>query len=90
MDLQPFFIEFAYKGKNELAEVKPCCRQNNVFYYDISMKNTYQFTITPTLDDGKRMEWKISLKNADKDVAPQLIELIGTEIEKHLLHKIYQ
>jgi hypothetical protein len=36
MDTVPFFIEFDYGGKQELAEVKPCCQADNVFYYDIS------------------------------------------------------
>jgi len=83
MDRQPFFIEYLYKDKAELAEVKPCCQEDDVFYYDISIRNQYQFTITPRPDDEKGMAWKISLKNADKHVDPALIEIIGTEIEKH-------
>jgi hypothetical protein len=31
------------------------------------------------------MTWKVSFKNADKQVDPVLIDLIGNEIEKHLL-----
>lgn len=80
----PFFIEFSYNNKAELAEVKPCCQQDNVYYYDISIQNKYQFTITPGTN-GKSSLWKISLKNADKQVDDELIEIIGEEIEKHLM-----
>jgi hypothetical protein len=85
MDRNTFFIEFDYKDNLELAEVKPCCQENNVFYYDIMIKNQYQFTITPSWNDELGMEWKVSLKNADKQVDPQLIEIIGAEIEKNMV-----
>lgn len=67
-----------------LTEVKPCCQQDNIFYYDIAMKNQYQFTVTPTYEN-KGITWKVSLKNADKQVDPGLIEIIGSEIEKRML-----
>jgi len=85
MDTNSFFIEFPYKDRNELAEVKPCCQENNVYYYDIMIKNQYQFTITPAWNDDMGMEWKVSLKNADKQVDPKLIEIIGSEIEKNII-----
>jgi len=84
MDTNPFFIEFSYKNAAELAEVKPCCQQDNVYYYDISIQNQYQFTITPG-SNGNGLEWRISLKNADKHVDNELIEIIGEQIEKHLM-----
>ncbi len=85
METNPFFIEFLYRNKSELAEVKPCCQKDNVFYYDISIRNKYQFTVTPMSDEEKGMTWKISLKNADNQVEPELIEIIGNEIEKHFM-----
>lgn len=84
METASFFIEFFYKNKLLLTEVKPCCQQDNVFYYDIAMKNQYQFTVTPAYED-KGVTWKVSLKNADKQVDPALIDIIGNEIEKRLL-----
>jgi hypothetical protein len=81
-DTNPFFIEFSYNNKSELAEVKPCCQQDNMYYYDISIQNKYQFTITPGTN-GKGLSWRISLKNADKQVDEELIKIIGEEIEKH-------
>lgn len=82
---EPFFIEYLYKDSDEIAEVKPCCQQENVFYYDIYIRNEYQFTITPFFDDEADLTWKISLKNADKNIEKGLIDVIGQEIEKHLL-----
>ena len=46
MDLTPFFIEFLHNNKMVLAEIKPCCREDEVFYYDVIMDNQFQFTIT--------------------------------------------
>lgn len=89
MDAKSFFIEFLYGNKTELAEVKPCCLPNNAFYYDVSIKNSYQFTVTPTADEERGMTWKVSLKNADKHVDSKMIDIIGEEIEKHLLQKAF-
>jgi hypothetical protein len=83
MDTLPFFIEFKYENNLEIAEVKPCCEENNVYYYDILMKNQYQFTITPAIQGGDGLYWRVSLKNADKQVDQQLVEIIGEQIEKH-------
>ena len=79
-----FFIEFLYNDNLVLAEVKLCCEEKNVFYYDIVIKNQYQFTVTPTFDD-KGITWKVSFKNADKQVDPVLIDIIGKEIENQIL-----
>lgn len=84
MDKTSFFIEFIYNDEPVLTEVKACCQENNIFYYDIAMRNQYQFTVTPTLKD-EGVTWKVSFKNSDKQVDPALIDIIGTEIEKHLL-----
>ena len=79
-----FFIEFLYHDNPVLAEVKRCCEENNIFYYDIVIKNQYQFTVTPTFQD-KGITWKVSFKNADKQVDLVLIDIIGIEIENQLL-----
>ncbi|MCW3105790.1 MAG: hypothetical protein JWQ09_296 [Segetibacter sp.] len=85
METQPFFIEYLYKDNSEIAEVKPCCQEDNVLYYDIYIRNEYQFTVTPSADEERGMSWKISLKNADKNIEKGLIDSIGQEIEKHIL-----
>ena len=69
----------------QLAEVRPCCREDDVIYYDIWMDNLYQYTITPGLIDEEKPGWRIALKNADKVVNQELIQTIGVEIESHYL-----
>jgi hypothetical protein len=83
MDLHNFFVEFEYQNEFQLAEVKPCCQENNVYYYDVYIQNKYQFTITPSNSNDDDFLWKIALKNADKHVDPEFVELLGQQIEKH-------
>lgn len=87
METEPFFIEYLHKDNSEIAEVKPCCQEDNVFYYDIYIRNEYQFTATPSCDEETGMSWKISLKNSDKNIDKDLVNTIGHEIEKHLLEQ---
>lgn len=82
MDIDPFFIEFNYKNRVELAEVKPCCQEDDVYYYDISIRNQYQFTITPGSPNDPGYNWRIALKNADKPADKELVNIIGEQIEK--------
>ncbi|WP_207492299.1 hypothetical protein [Aridibaculum aurantiacum] len=84
MDLQPFFVELLYDNQHLIAEIKPCCQENNVIYYDISINNRYEFTITPNAGDYG-FGWRIALVNADKKVDPELADLLGEQIEKHIL-----
>ena len=79
-----FFIEFLYHDNPVLAEVKSCCEENNIFYYDIVIRNKYLFTVTPAFED-KGIIWKVSFKNAYKQVDPVLIDIIGNEIENQIL-----
>jgi hypothetical protein len=83
MERNSFFIEFNYNNKQVLTEVKPCCQENDIFYYDIAIKNKYQFTVTPIFG-SEGITWKVSFKNADKQVDPVLIDLIGNEIERSI------
>ena len=84
-DLQSFFIEFYYNEKPMIAEVKPCCQQADVFYYDISFNNTFQFTITPNLSLSDGNAWRVALANSDKNIEPELAKIIGQHIEEHLM-----
>ena len=85
MDLQPFFIEFLFEGKNIIAEIKPCCQEENVFYYDIWFNNRYEFTVTPGASEYG-FNWRVALVNADKKIDPLLAEVIGQQIEKHIIN----
>ncbi len=83
MEIKNFFIEYYNNNEIELAEIKPCCQTDNLYYYDVYVKNAYQFTITPSTDKSDNLSWKIALKNSDKNVEPVLVEMIGEQIEKH-------
>ena len=85
MDLSPFVLEFEHRKTMKAVEVRPCCKEDDVIYYDIWMDNLYQYTITPGLINDDKPGWRIALKNADKSVDPDLIQTIGVEIESHYL-----
>ncbi len=85
MELESFFVEYRLNGTNDLAEIKPCCQEENVFYYDVSINNQFQFTITPETKDGEQTRWRLALKNSDKQVDPELVQLIGDQIERYHL-----
>jgi hypothetical protein len=83
IELQPFFLELSYHDKNIIAEIKPCCQEDNVYYYDVHLNNNYEFTIAPNKTaDGPG--WRLALANADKQVEPELIKVIGEHIEQHM------
>ena len=85
MDLSPFDIQFNHRNHRQLVEVRPCCKEDDVIYYDIWMDSLYQYTITPGLINEERPGWRIALKNADKAVDQELVQAIGVEIESHYL-----
>ncbi len=85
MDISPFFIEFEYEGEWILAEVKPCCQEDDVFYYDISINNQFQYTITQGSAHDEKNSWKVALKNADKPNNPNLVQFIGEQIDQHYM-----
>ena len=85
MDLSPFQLNVQYRQKMQAVEVRPCCKEEDVLYYDIWMNNLYQFTITPGLVHEDKPGWRIALKNADKSVDNDLIQNIGVQIESHYL-----
>ena len=85
MDLSPFQLDYLHKNRVHSVEVRPCCKEDDVIYYDIWIENAYQFTITPGLINDDKPGWRIALKNADKPVDNELIQSIGVEIESHYL-----
>jgi len=85
MDLSPFQVDFPHKDQVESVQVRPCCKEDDVIYYDIWIDNLYQFTITPGPVDDDKPGWRLALKNADKPVEDEFIQTIGVEIESHYL-----
>jgi hypothetical protein len=81
MDITPYKIIYWDGNILSPAEVRPCCREDNVVDYAIYTDNLLLFTITKSNeDDGK---WVISLKNADKNIDDVVIQSIGSEIDRH-------
>ncbi len=80
--MTPFYIEYNYKGTSQLAEIKPCCQEDDMFYYDVSINNAYQFTITPS-SNNEGFTWRLALKNADRQVDADLIKLVGEQIDNY-------
>ena len=78
MDLTPFDIKYAFKDELFYMQVVPCCKEENVIFYDLWVNDEFDFTITKTAD-----EWKIALVNADKLVEPEMVKIIGEQIDKH-------
>lgn len=87
MNTSTFLIEYFYRNKLSLAEIKACYHKNLVWYYDVFSENQYQFTITPASYEKPEKKWKVLFKNADKYIASLLVEIIAKEIENHLLRK---
>lgn len=83
MDLSNFFLNINFNGEELLVEVKPCCNEANVYYYDISYDGHYQFTITPDANANGERHWRISFMNADKQADDDLVQFIGTNIYRH-------
>lgn len=54
----------------------------------ILLRHRYEKSVpihcNPSYED-RGITWKVSLKNADKQVDSALIDIIGREIEKHLI-----
>jgi len=81
MDITPYKITYRQDDILNSAEVRPCCREDNVVDYAIYEDNQLLFTITKSNADGGK--WLISLKNADKEVDEAIVQNIGLEIDRH-------
>jgi len=86
MDITPYKIGYSHGYKLHTAEVKPCCDKNNVVDYAIYINSRLAFNITRPDPLGK---WIVSLKNVDNPVDDEMVQGIGTEIEKHNQRQIY-
>jgi len=84
MNTSPFTIYYVYKGASYSAEIRPCCREDNVVDYAVWIEHLLAFTLTRQADTGK---WVVALKNADDDFNDEMLQLIGAEIEKKMADK---
>jgi len=87
-ELAPFQVEFVIDQQRKVAEIKPCCKEDNVFYYDVWMDDEFQFSLTTNNDVmyPNHGEWKVAMKNSDKYVDPVLVQTLGSAIEYHFAY----
>ena len=81
MDLTPFTVYFQYANRWDSAEIRPCCREDNVVDYAIWQHGKLAFTITRVKRDADH-QWVIALKNADDEVDNELVQILGAEIDR--------
>lgn len=79
MDTTPYQINYWNGHTLSQAEVKPCCLEDHVVDYAIYIENQLAFNLTKS--PGRSEKWVISLKNADKEIADEIVQNIGSEID---------
>jgi hypothetical protein len=79
MDTTPFRIYYVQHDVMHSVEIRPCCNEDNVVDYAVWDEDRLAFTITRNKETGR---WIVALKNADDEIDDELIQLIGTEIDK--------
>ena len=80
MDTTSFMIELNRNGRSLSAEIRPCCREDNVVDYAVWVDNKLEFTITR--DHEKKDHWVIALKNADDEFDDAMVQTIGAGINE--------
>lgn len=80
MDTTPFIISYKLNGMVKSAEIRPCCREDNIVDYAVYVDGRLNFTITRNVNYPKH--WVIAMKNADEDIEEDAVQSIGAEIDK--------
>ena len=80
MNTTPFQVRYEQNGMVEEAEIRPCCREDNIVDYAVYIQGKLAFTITRNVQQPKH--WVIAMKNADEVVDEKTVQLIGAEIDK--------
>ena len=81
MDTTAFIINFPYNEGVVTAEIRPCCREDNIVDYAVYENKKLVFTITRSMDNTDH--WVIALKNADDQFDDDMIQAIGARISAH-------
>ena len=79
MDTTPFTIRLLYQGDWLEAEIKPCCKEDNIVDFAVWMKNKLEFTITKDRETTGE-HWKVAMQNADDQIDPIMVDAIGRQI----------
>ena len=80
MNTTPFRIRYEQNGITKDAEIRPCCREDNIVDYAVYTEGKLSFTITRNV--AQPNHWVIAMKNADEVIEEQTIQRIGAEINK--------
>lgn len=83
-DLPSFMVDVEWHHQMLKTEVKPCCKTDDVIYYDILLNNEFQFTITADDQSTLNTSWKVAMINADKEADRSFVNAVGLAIEKQL------
>lgn len=81
MDITPYTVSYPNNNSVQEAEIRPCCREDNVVDYAIYIKGQLAFTIRKSPEDLGR--WIVSLKNADNEIDEAMVQRIGIEIDQY-------
>lgn len=81
MDITPFNVLYTVCGAESIAEIRPCCREDNVVDYAVWIDKKLGFTITR--DTNQPEHWVIAMKNADTDINDDMVQSIGEAINKN-------
>lgn len=84
--LASFGVQFFYDHAWHDAFIKTCCKEDDMFYYDVWINDQFQFSLTKNenVTIGEVGEWNVSLANADNNIDPRLAEAIGLAIDRYL------
>lgn len=84
MDISAFTVYYKYRHELYPAEIRPCCREDNVVDFAVWDKGRLVFTLTR---HAGKQKWVVALKNADDHFTDELVQCIGNAIEKVIADK---
>jgi hypothetical protein len=84
-DTTTFPISYVHDGKLNHAQIQPCCREDNIVDYAVYQDSKLAFTIAHDMNSDGR--WIIAMKNADNDIPDDIVQAIGSAIDKKQIVK---
>jgi hypothetical protein len=81
MNTSPFNIYYIYRDVLYSAEIRPCCKEDNVVDYAVWVDHLLAFTLTRQSERGR---WVLAMHNADDEFDDELVQTIGAEIDKKM------
>jgi hypothetical protein len=87
MDITPFIIGYKVNNNIQQAEIRPCCREDNVVDYAVRISGKLTFTITRDVINDR---WVVALKNADEIIDDDEVQRIGNAIQQKYSNSIHE